>query len=134
MPWVTYTDPEVARCGLNEKEARREGIDHEVTTYDISDLDRAIADEEDYGLVKVLTKPGKDKILGVTICAHHAGDLLPEFVMAMTHGLGLDKIMGTIHSYPTMSEANKFAAGEWKKAHKPEGILNFLESFHRWRR
>jgi len=134
IPWATYTDPEVARVGLNEMEAKAKNIPHEVTTYGIDDLDRAIADDEDYGCVKVLTVPGKDKILGVTIVGAHAGDLIAEFVSAMTHGIGLNKILGTIHIYPTMAEANKYVAGNWKKAHKPEKVLMWLEKFHAWRR
>jgi len=134
IPWATYTDPEVARVGLNELEAKEQGIAYEVTEYGIDDLDRAIADSEDYGVVKVLTVPGKDKILGVTIVGSHAGDLIAEYVMAMKHGLGLNKILGTIHIYPTMAEANKFAAGNWKKAHKPEKLLQWVKRFHQWRR
>jgi dihydrolipoamide dehydrogenase len=134
IPWATFTDPEVARVGLNEKEAIKKGVKYEVTTYGIDDLDRAIADEEDNGMVKVLTVPGKDTILGVTIVGPHAGDLIAEFVTAMSHDIGLNKILGTIHIYPTLSEANKYVAGNWKKAHKPEAILKFLQWFHRWRR
>lgn len=134
VPWATFTDPEVARVGLNETEAKQKGIAYEVTTYGVDDLDRAIADDEDHGLVKVLTVPGKDKILGVTIVANHAGDLIAEFVSAMTHGLGLNKILGTIHIYPTLMEANKYAAGVWKKNHKPEKVLDWLQKFHTWRR
>jgi dihydrolipoamide dehydrogenase len=134
VPWCTYTDPEIARCGLNEKEAKEKNIPYEVSVYPLADLDRAITDEEDKGMVKVLTPPGKDRVLGVTICGHHAGDLLPEFVMAKMHGLGLNKILGTIHSYPTMSEANKFAAGVWKKSHAPQGLLNIIEKYHNIRR
>ena len=134
IPWATYTDPEIARVGLNELEANERGIPYEVTTYGIDDLDRAIADEEDHGLVKVLTVPGKDRILGVTIAGSHAGDLIAEFVTAMKHDLGLNKILGTIHIYPTWAEANKYAAGNWKKAHKPEGVLRMVERFHAWRR
>lgn len=134
IPWATYTDPEVARVGLNELDAKEQGIAYEVTTYGIDDLDRAIADSEDHGVVKVLTVPGKDKILGVTIAGNHAGDLIAEYVMAMKHGLGLNKILGTIHIYPTMAEANKFAAGNWKKAHKPEKLLEWVKRFHEWRR
>ena len=131
IPWVTFSDPEVARVGLNEQDANAQNIAYEVTTYGIDDLDRAIADGNDHGFVKVLTRPGKDTILGVTIVGAHAGDLLAEFVLAMKHGLGLNKILGTIHSYPTMSEANKFAAGEWKKAHKPEWALRMSEKLFR---
>jgi len=134
IPWATFTDPEVARVGLNEKEAREQGIPYEVATYGIDDLDRAIADSEDKGYVKVLTPPGKDKILGVTIVGYHAGDLITEYVLAMKHGLGLNKILGTIHIYPTMAEANKYAAGIWKKDHAPKGLLNFIQKFHAWRR
>ncbi|MGB5838550.1 MAG: FAD-dependent oxidoreductase [Albidovulum sp.] len=134
IPWATFTDPEVARVGLNEQEARERGIAVEVTRYGIDDLDRAIADGAAHGFVKVLTPPGKDKILGVTIVGEHAGDLLAEFVFAMKHGLGLKKILGTIHTYPTLAEANKFAAGEWAKAHVNPRILAILEWFHAWRR
>lgn len=134
IPWATYTDPEVARVGLNELEAQEQGVEYEVTTYGIDDLDRAIADEEAHGLVKVLTVPGKDKILGVTIAGAHAGDLIAEYVLAMRYGIGLNKILGTIHIYPTLAEANKFVAGNWKKAHKPEKVLQWVERFHAWRR
>ncbi len=134
IPWATFTDPEVARVGLSEDEAREQGIEVEVTRYGIDDLDRAIADSTDHGFVKVLTPPGKDTILGVTIVGESASDLISEYVLAMKHGLGLNKILGTIHIYPTMAEANKFAAGEWKKAHKPEGLLRWVERFHAWQR
>ncbi|RFF30842.1 FAD-dependent oxidoreductase [Wenzhouxiangella sediminis] len=134
IPWVTFTDPEVARVGLSEEEAGMQEIDYEVTTYGLDDLDRAIADSADYGYVKVLTEPGKDRILGATIVGAHAGEMLPEFVLAMKHGLGLNKLLGTIHVYPTFCEANKFVAGEWKKAHQPEAALRWAERFFRWRR
>jgi dihydrolipoamide dehydrogenase len=134
IPWATFTDPEVARVGLSEKDARRQGIAYEVITYGIDDLDRAIADSEDHGMVKVLTVPGKDKILGVCIVGAHASDIIAEYVLAMTHGIGLNKILGTIHIYPTLAEANKYAAGNWKKAHKPETLLRWVEKFHAWRR
>ena len=134
IPWSTFVDPEVARVGLNEQEAKAQGIPHEVTVYGIDDLDRAIADGEAHGFVKVLTVPGKDKILGATIVGEHAGDLLAEFVMAMRHGIGLNKILGTIHIYPTLAEANKYAAGVWKKAHAPQKLLAWVERFHAWRR
>jgi len=133
MPAVTFLDPEFARVGLNESEAKAQGVDYEITRYDIDDLDRAIAESETRGFVKVLTVPGKDAILGVTIVASHAGELLAEYVLAMKHGIGLNKILGTIHSYPTMAEANKYAAGDWKRAHKPEGLLGIVERYHRWR-
>jgi pyruvate/2-oxoglutarate dehydrogenase complex dihydrolipoamide dehydrogenase (E3) component/uncharacterized membrane protein YdjX (TVP38/TMEM64 family) len=134
IPWATFIDPEVARVGLNEQEAKEQGIDHEVTRYGLDDLDRAIADSAAHGWVKVLTVPGKDRILGVTIVGVHAGDLLAEYVLAMRHGLGLNKIMGTIHTYPTLSEANKYAAGEWKRNHQPQRLLAWVERFHTWRR
>ncbi|MCX7153938.1 MAG: FAD-dependent oxidoreductase, partial [Proteobacteria bacterium] len=134
IPWATFTDPEVARVGLNETEAREKGIACEVTTYGIDDLDRAIADEEAHGLVKVLTVPGKDRILGVTIAGEHAGDLIAEFVLAMRHGLGLNKILGTIHIYPTMAEANKYAAGNWKRNHAPQKLLAWVGRFNAWMR
>jgi pyruvate/2-oxoglutarate dehydrogenase complex dihydrolipoamide dehydrogenase (E3) component len=134
IPWTTFIEPEVARVGLNEQEAREQGVPHEVTRYGIDDLDRAIADSAACGFVKVLTVPGKDRILGVTIVGEHAGDLLAEFVLAMKHGLGLNKILGTIHTYPTWAEANKYAAGEWKRAHAPHRILALLERYHSWRR
>jgi pyruvate/2-oxoglutarate dehydrogenase complex dihydrolipoamide dehydrogenase (E3) component/uncharacterized membrane protein YdjX (TVP38/TMEM64 family) len=134
IPWTTFIDPEVARVGLNEQEAKERNIEYEVTRYGIDDLDRAIADSVDYGFVKVLTVPGKDRILGVTIVGEHAGDLLTEFILAMKHGLGLNKILGTIHTYPTLSEANKYAAGEWKRAHAPQRVLDWLERYHAWRR
>ncbi|MCA1778773.1 MAG: FAD-dependent oxidoreductase [Xanthomonadaceae bacterium] len=134
IPWATFTDPEVARVGLSETEAREQEIDYEVTRYGIDDLDRAIADSADSGFVKVLTEPGNDKILGATIVGQHAGELIAEFILAMKHKLGLNKILGTIHIYPTMNEANKYAAGEWKKARKPEGALKLAERFFRWRR
>ena len=134
IPWCTFTDPEVARVGLNEQEANEQGIKYEVTRYDIDDLDRAIADEEARGFVKVLTVPGKDKIIGVTIVGYHAGELITEYISAMRHGLGMNKILGTIHIYPTLSEANKYAAGEWKRAHAPQGVLNFVEKYHNWMR
>lgn len=134
IPWTTFTDPEVARVGLNEQEAESQGIPVEVTRYDLEDLDRALADGEGRGFVKVLTPPGKDRILGATIVGHHAGDLLSEFITAMKWGLGLKKIMSTIHVYPTLAEANKFAASTWRKGHAPEGLLQWVEKFHRLRR
>jgi pyruvate/2-oxoglutarate dehydrogenase complex dihydrolipoamide dehydrogenase (E3) component/uncharacterized membrane protein YdjX (TVP38/TMEM64 family) len=134
IPHCTFIDPEVARVGLNEQEARAQGIAHEVTRYGIDDLDRAIADGTAYGFVKVLTPPGKDKILGVTIVGEHAGDLLAEFVLAMKQGIGLNKLLGTIHVYPTLAEANKFVAGEWKRARKPERLLRWVEKYHAWER
>ncbi|ALP51885.1 pyridine nucleotide-disulfide oxidoreductase [Candidatus Tenderia electrophaga] len=134
IPWSTFIDPEVARVGFNEQDAQRKGIAYEVTKYGIDELDRAIADGAAYGFVKVLTVPGKDRILGVTIVGEHAGDLLAEFVLAMKHGLGLNKILGTIHIYPTLAEANKYAAGEWKRAHAPQRLLAWLERYHTWKR
>ncbi|HMX34569.1 MAG TPA: FAD-dependent oxidoreductase, partial [Leptospiraceae bacterium] len=134
IPWTTFTDPEVAHVGLTEMDASKRKLNFEKTVYNIAELDRAIADGEAKGFIKVLTKKGTDKILGVTIVSSHAGEILAEYVLAMKHGIGLNKILGTIHTYPTFSEANKFAAGNWKKQNKPEKILNLLEKFHTWRR
>jgi pyruvate/2-oxoglutarate dehydrogenase complex dihydrolipoamide dehydrogenase (E3) component len=134
IPWSTFVDPEVARVGLNELEAKEKKISYEVTRFELADLDRAIAESETGGFVKVLTKPGKDKILGVTIVGPHAGDIIAEYVSAMKHGLGLNKILGTIHIYPTLAEMNKAAAGEWKRNHAPETLLRWVEKFHTWRR
>lgn len=134
VPWATFIEPEVARVGLNEQEAQEKNIAYELTRYGMDDLDRAIADGTAQGFVKVLTVPGKDKILGVTIVGEHAADLLAEFVLAMKHGLGLNKILGTIHTYPTLAEANKYAAGEWKRAHAPQKLLAWVARFHSWRR
>ena len=134
IPWATFVDPEVARVGLNELEANEKKVPYEVTTYALDGLDRALADGEAHGFVKVLTVPGKDRILGATIVGEHAGDLLAEFVLAMKHGIGLNKILGTIHTYPTMAEANKYVAGNWKRAHAPQRLLAWVERFHAWRR
>ncbi|OHC62226.1 MAG: pyridine nucleotide-disulfide oxidoreductase [Rhodocyclales bacterium GWA2_65_20] len=134
IPWATFVEPEVARVGLNELDAMERGIPHEVTVYGMDDLDRAIADGEAHGFVKVLTVPGKDRILGVTIVGEHAAELIAEYVLAMRHGIGLNKILGTIHIYPTLAEANKYAAGAWKKAHAPQKLLAWVGRFHAWRR
>lgn len=134
IPWATFIEAEVARVGLNEQEAKEKGVPYEITRYGLDELDRAIADGNAHGFVKVLTVPGKDKILGVTIVGEHAADLLAEFVLAMKHGLGLNKILGTIHTYPTMAEANKYAAGEWKRAHAPQRVLAWLARYHAWKR
>ena len=134
VPWATFTDPEVARVGLNESEASARGVPFEVTRYGFDELDRAIADSEAHGMIKVLTAPGKDRILGATVAGEHAGDLLMEFVLAMRHGLGLKKLLGTIHIYPTMAEGARFAAGNWRREHAPERVLALLERYHRWRR
>ena len=134
IPWATYTDPEVARVGLNETDAIRLGMNYEMVKYGLDDLDRAIADSEDHGFVKVLTVPGKDRILGVTIVGHHAADIIAEFVLAMKHGIGLNKILGTIHIYPTMAEANKYAAGVWKRVHAPKKLLAWVEKYHAFMR
>jgi len=134
IPWATFTDPEVARVGLSETEARERNIPCEVSTYGIDDLDRAITDGTAHGMVKVLTVPGKDRILGAAIVGEHAGDVIAEYVAAMRHGFGMNKILGTIHIYPTLAEANKYAAGTWKKAHAPRGLLRMAERFHAWMR
>jgi pyruvate/2-oxoglutarate dehydrogenase complex dihydrolipoamide dehydrogenase (E3) component/uncharacterized membrane protein YdjX (TVP38/TMEM64 family) len=134
IPWTTFTDPEVAHVGHTVATAKAADIAHEIVRYDLGHLDRAVAEGSNRGFVTVLVPPGKDRILGVTIVAAQAGELLAEFVLAMKHGLGLGKILGTIHAYPTMAEANKYAAGEWKKANQPERLLNWVERYHRWRR
>jgi pyruvate/2-oxoglutarate dehydrogenase complex dihydrolipoamide dehydrogenase (E3) component/uncharacterized membrane protein YdjX (TVP38/TMEM64 family) len=134
IPWATFTDPEVARVGLNELEAKEKGVPYEVSVYGLDELDRAIADGAARGMVKVLTEPGRDRILGVTIVGEHAGDLIVEYVAAMKHGIGLNRILSTIHIYPTLAEANKYAAGVWKRAHAPQGLLRQVERFHAWRR
>jgi len=134
IPWTTFIDPEVARVGINEDEAKQRGIEYEITRFDFEELDRAITDSAAHGFIKVITPKGKDTILGVTIVSEHAGDLIAEFVLAMKHGLGLNKILGTIHSYPTWAEGNKYAAGEWKRNHAPQTVLSWLEKYHAWRR
>lgn len=134
IPWTTFTDPEVARVGLSEEDARAQGVAVEVTRYGLDDLDRAIADSADRGFVKVLTAPGKDRILGATIVGEHAGDLLAEFVLAMKQGIGLNQLLGTIHAYPTLSEAVRHTAGAWKRAHAPQGALRWAERYFAWRR
>ncbi|HIF9303847.1 TPA: dihydrolipoyl dehydrogenase, partial [Photobacterium damselae] len=134
MPAATYTSPEVARVGLNEKEATAQGIEFDVVTYGIDDLDRAITDGEDHGFIKVITPKGKDTILGATIVGANAGDLLAEFTLAMRHNLGLNKILATVHPYPTMSEAVKYTAGVWKRNNAPEKLLEWVEKYHRWMR
>jgi pyruvate/2-oxoglutarate dehydrogenase complex dihydrolipoamide dehydrogenase (E3) component len=133
MPEVIFTDPQLARVGLNEKQAAEQGIEIEVTTYDLSDLDRAIADGDAKGMVKVLTATGSDRILGATIFGPQAGELITEFVTAMKYNLGLNKILATIHSYPTLSEANKYVAGEWKRKHVPKRLLRWVEKYYRWK-
>ena len=134
IPWTTFIDPEEARVGINERDAAEQDIDVEVTRYEFAELDRAVAESARKGFIKVLTPPGKDKILGVTIVSEHAGDLLAEFVIAMKHDLGLNKILGTIHAYPTWAEGAKYAAGNWKRANAPEKLLSYVEKFHTWRR
>jgi pyruvate/2-oxoglutarate dehydrogenase complex dihydrolipoamide dehydrogenase (E3) component len=134
IPWCTFTDPEVARVGLNEQEAKAQGIAYEVSMFPMDDLDRAIAEEATKGFIKVLTVPGKDKILGVTLVGHHAGDWIAEYVQAMKWGIGLNKILSTIHIYPTFAEVNKMVAGRWKQAHAPAWALALLGKWHGWRR
>jgi len=133
LPWVTFVDPEVGKVGLNEREAKEQGVEYELTRYELSELDRAITEGDTGGFIKVLTVPGKDRILGATVVGAHAGELLAEFALAMRHGLGLNKLLGTVHSYPTWAEAAKYTAGEWKRAHAPQRLLNALERYHRWR-
>ncbi len=132
IPWATFTDPEVARVGLNEQEAKQQNISYETTIFKLDELDRALTENENEGFVKVLTVPGKDKILGATIVSDHAGELITEYITAMKNKTGLNKLLGTIHIYPTLSEANKFAAGVWKKAHAPELLLKLVKKYHDW--
>jgi pyruvate/2-oxoglutarate dehydrogenase complex dihydrolipoamide dehydrogenase (E3) component len=134
IPWTTFTEPEVAQVGHTEASAKAGEIGYEIVRFDLGHLDRAVAEGARSGFVKLLVEPGKDRVLGATIVASGAGEMLAEYVLAMKHGIGLNKILGTIHAYPTMSEANKYAAGEWKKARKPERLLGWVETFHRWRR
>ncbi len=134
IPYAVFTDPEIARVGLNEEEAQTRDIRFEVTRYDLGDLDRAITDSETEGFVKVLTAPGKDRILGVTIVGSHAAEIIGEYITAMRHGLGLNKVLGTIHIYPTHSEANKYAAGAWKRKHAPDALLRLVARYHAYRR
>jgi len=134
IPWATFTEPEVARVGLNETEAKERNIQYEVTRFGFDELDRAITDNEAHGILKVLTVPGKDRILGATLAGPHAGDLIIELILAMRHGLGLEKLLGTIHIYPTLVEANKYAAGTWKRAHVKPGVLRLLERYQTWMR
>jgi pyruvate/2-oxoglutarate dehydrogenase complex dihydrolipoamide dehydrogenase (E3) component len=134
IPWASFIDPEIARVGLNEQQAKQQNIAYEVSLYPLKDLDRAITDSETQGFIKVLTPLGKDKILGVTIVGNHASDLLAEFVLAMKYKLGLNKVLNTIHIYPTMAEANKYVAGVWKQKHAPEKLLQWVKRFHGWRR
>src|SRR5216117_313610 len=124
IPWATFT----------ETEAIEKNVAYDVTSYALEDLDRAIADGETKGVVKVLTVPGRDRILGATIAGEHAADLIVEFITAMKHGIGLNKILSTIHIYPTLAEGNKYAAGNWKRAHAPQRLLRWAEKFHAWRR
>ncbi len=134
IPWATFTDPEVARVGINEQEAKYQNIKYDLTQYDINDLDRAITDDEDHGFVRVLTKKGSDRILGVTIVGYHASEIIAEYVLAMKHKIGLNKILSTIHIYPTYSEANKYTAGVWKRANTSQKLLSLVQKFHVWRR
>ena len=134
MPWALYTDPEIATAGLSKAQAEKQSIPYESTVYNFEELDRAITDSEDQGYVEVLTPPGKDKILGVIIVHSRASEIIAEFVLAMTHNLGLGAVLNSIHIYPTLGEGNKYLAGRWKKNHQPEKILNLLQKFHSWRR
>lgn len=134
IPWTTFTDPEVSHVGLTEAAAREGGIAYELVRFSLDYLDRAVTEGARSGFVKLLVVPGTDRILGATIVAEGAGEMIAEYVLAMKHGIGLNKMLGTIHAYPTMAEANKYAAGEWKKAHKPEAVLNWIERFHGFQR
>lgn len=132
IPWATFTDPEVARVGFNEQEAKQQSISYEISLYQLDELDRALTEGETEGFIKVLTVPGKDKILGATIVGAHAGELITEYITAMKNKTGLNTLLGTIHIYPTLSEANKYAAGVWKKAHAPKTVLFLIKKYHEW--
>jgi pyruvate/2-oxoglutarate dehydrogenase complex dihydrolipoamide dehydrogenase (E3) component len=134
IPWTTFTDPEVGRAGLSEGEAKKRGVAYEVTRYNLAELDRAITDEAPHGFIKIVSVPGKDRILGVTVVGAHAGEILAEFVLAMKQGIGLNKILATIHAYPTWTEAGKNAAGEWRRSHMPNSLLKWAEKYLAWRR
>lgn len=134
LPWCTFTDPEVARVGLTVAESRNRGIAIEQTVYQLNDLDRAITESEDEGFVSIVTKRGSDQVIGATIVAHHAGEMIGEFALAMKHNIGLKKVMALVHVYPTWLEANKYTAGEWRRNNAPTRLLAFAEHFHRWRR
>jgi len=134
VPWCTFTDPEVAHVGLNETEAKKKNVPYKIFEYSFSELDRAITDGDDYGFMRVLVKPGKDTILGVTIAGSRASDLIAEFVLAMKYGLGLSKILSTIHLYPSYPEANKALAGVWKKQTAPRWVFPLLKRYHALRR
>ena len=134
LPRVTFTDPEVAQVGHDEQSAQAAGVEYEVVRHELGHLDRAVAEEAREGWVKMLVTPGQDRILGATIVGHNAGELIAQAALAMKHGIGLRKLLGTVHAYPTMAEANKYAAGEWRRAHQPERLLGWVERFHRWRR
>ena len=134
LPWVTFTDPEVAHAGHNEDSARAAGVAYEIVRHDLHELDRAVAEGTNQGFVKLLVAPGSDRILGATIVGHNAGETIATVALAMKHGIGLRKVLGTVHAYPTMAEAVKMAAGQWRQAHKPQGALRWAERWHRWRR
>jgi pyruvate/2-oxoglutarate dehydrogenase complex dihydrolipoamide dehydrogenase (E3) component len=134
IPWAVFTDPEVARVGRTADEAASEGIRTETVTFDLAELDRAIADGDASGFVKVVTEPGSDRILGATVVGPHAGEIIGEFTLAMRHGLGLRRILGTVHIYPTLSEAAKFAAGAWQRQHLPTALVQIAAAWNRWRR
>jgi pyruvate/2-oxoglutarate dehydrogenase complex dihydrolipoamide dehydrogenase (E3) component len=134
IPRTTFVDPEVATVGLNETAARETGVAFEITQFPLDELDRAIVDGNTRGFVKILTVPGRDRILGVTVVGAHASEMLAEFTLAMRHGLGLKRILGTVHAYPTYAEAARYAAGVWRRAHAPTSFLGLLARYHAWRR
>jgi pyruvate/2-oxoglutarate dehydrogenase complex dihydrolipoamide dehydrogenase (E3) component len=115
VPWCTYTDPEVARVGLSEKEAQRKNINYDLFIVPLEDVDRAVVESEEAGFAKILAQKGSDKILGATIVAPHAGDLLHEFVLAMKAGIGLATIASTTHAYPTFAELARKAGDKYNR-------------------
>ncbi len=134
VPQAIYLDPEIARVGLSEEQARRQGVAYELTRLELGALDRAVTDGATAGYVKVLTVPGKDRILGVTVVADHGADLLAQFTLAMRNGLGLSQLLRTLHAYPSMSELSRQLAGQWQRDHMPRWLLPWMAHYHRWRR
>jgi pyruvate/2-oxoglutarate dehydrogenase complex dihydrolipoamide dehydrogenase (E3) component len=134
MPWCTFTEPEVAHVGMYEKEAQEKGLDVETYTYTLDEVDRAILDGEDEGFARVHIQKGTDKILGATIVAAHAGEMISEFSVAMKTGAGAKAIAGTIHPYPTQAEVNKKVINLWRKAHFTQRTREFLIKLFAWMR
>ncbi|MGQ0557070.1 MAG: mercuric reductase [Nitrospiraceae bacterium] len=134
MPWCTFTEPEIAHVGMYERDAKEKGIEVETYTYKLNEVDRAILDGEEDGFARVHIKKGTDKILGATIVAAHAGDMISEFSVAMKAGAGAKTIAGTIHPYPTQAEVNKKVVNLWRKAHFTQSTKNILTKLFAWMR